>query len=175
MRTLRATRNEHNWTCTVPWHVFPLCVKTLQMTMTMIHEGETMTQMSGKQATHAPRVKALCTATSAAAINRPFSLKCRDVLRHLDHVKSGSTAHDGCAKNSQNKLKSLRRDPIMLCCDQCEWYCAVCCWNSERQTSMNRKKKTLTHPYAGTPRHPHTHTDTHTCARTRGFKFGLSR
>ena len=27
MRTLRATRNEHDWTCTVPWRVFPLRVK----------------------------------------------------------------------------------------------------------------------------------------------------
>ena len=42
------------------------CVNTLQMTMTMIHEGEIMKQMSGgacpvtvvlsKQATHAPRL-----------------------------------------------------------------------------------------------------------------------
>ena len=31
---LRATRNEHHWTCTVPWHVFLLCVETLQMTTT---------------------------------------------------------------------------------------------------------------------------------------------
>ena len=67
MHTQRAARNEHNWTCTVPWHVFLLCVRTLQMTMTMTREGETMIQMFGstclvtvvlsKQATHAPRLK----------------------------------------------------------------------------------------------------------------------
>ena len=105
MHTQRATRNEHNWTCTVPWHVFLLCVKTLQMTMTVIREVETMKQMSGstcpvtvvlsKQATRAPRLKAHTTATSTAAIKRPFCLKCRHVLRDLGHVKSGSTAHDG--------------------------------------------------------------------------------
>ena len=105
MRTLRATRNEHDWTCTVPWRVFPLRVKTLQMTMTMMREGETMKQMSGstcpvtvvlsKRA--APRLKAHTSATSAAAIKRPFFLKCRDVRRDLEHVKSGSMARDGCA------------------------------------------------------------------------------
>ena len=26
--------NKHDWTCTVPWPVFQLCVRTLQMTMT---------------------------------------------------------------------------------------------------------------------------------------------
>ena len=40
MHTLRATCYEHNWTCSVPWLVFLLCVKTLQMTMT-IRQGET--------------------------------------------------------------------------------------------------------------------------------------
>ena len=66
MHTLRATRNEHDWTCTVPWHVFLLCVKTLQMTMTLMREGETMKQSGSTcpvtvvlsmQATHAPRLK----------------------------------------------------------------------------------------------------------------------
>ena len=117
LHTRRATRNEHDWTCSVPWLVFLLCVKTLQMTMTMIRDVETMKQMSGstcpvtavlsKQATHAPRLKAHTTATSAVAIQRPFSLKCRHVLRDLDRVKSGSTANDGCAKKvTKNTQKS---------------------------------------------------------------------
>ena len=43
----------------------------------------------------------------------------------------------------------------MSCCDQCKWHCAACCWNSERQTSMNRKKKTDTS--AAIRRHTRTH------------------
>ena len=68
-----------------------------------------------KQATHAPRLKALTSATSAAAIKRPFSQKCRDALQDLDRVKSGSTAHDGCAKSQKNLTESAKgSDHVVL-------------------------------------------------------------
>ena len=67
VHTLRAARNKHDWTCTVPWHVFQRCVRTLQMTMTTTHLGMVIEQTSGdpcamarvpsKQATHNPRTK----------------------------------------------------------------------------------------------------------------------
>ena len=59
--------NKHDWTWTAPWHVFQLCVTTLQMTMTTTHLGNVIEQTSGdpcamarvptNQATHAPRTK----------------------------------------------------------------------------------------------------------------------
>ena len=84
-----------------------------------------MKQMSGstcpvtvvlsKQATHAPRLKAHTAATSAAGIKRPFCLKCRHVLQDLDHVKSGPTAHDGCAKSFKKSKKSAQgSDDVVL-------------------------------------------------------------
>ena len=66
MRFLHTACNKHDWTCTVPWHVLQLCVKTLQMTMTTTHSAKVIEQTSGdpcpvarvlsKQATHAPRL-----------------------------------------------------------------------------------------------------------------------
>ena len=112
---------------------------------TNVREHISVTVVLSKQATHAPRLKAHTTATSAAAIKCPFSLKCRDVLL-------AAPRHMTDAQKVHKKWKSLRRDPIRSCCDQCEWYCAACCWNSERQTSMNRKKNN---------RHWHTHMPTH--------------
>ena len=127
-----------------------------------------MTAALPKRATQAPRLKALTTATSAAAIKRDFSLGCRDVHRDLEHVKSGSMARDGCTKIKKNQ--SLRRDPIMLCCDQCKWYCVACCWNSERLTRMNRKKTADTNTpkrsHIGTPARPYRHGHTRTDAAT---------
>ena len=144
MHTLRATRNEHNWTCTVPWHVFLLCVKTLQMTMTMIREGETMKQMSWE---HMPAVKA-GNACPKAKGSYYCDVRGSDQTFLLLEVSRRR-------KKSPKILKSLRMDPIMSCCDQCKWYCAACCWNSEKQTSLNRKK-----------RHQHTHTPAHLDTRT---------
>ena len=65
-----------------------------------------MTVVLSKQATRAPRLKAHTTATSAAAIKRPFSLKCRDEFRDLGHDKSGSTARDGRAESPTDTRKS---------------------------------------------------------------------
>ena len=55
--------NKHDWSCTVRWHVFQLCVRTLQMTVATTHLGIVIEQTSGdpcpmarvpsKQATHA--------------------------------------------------------------------------------------------------------------------------
>ena len=65
IRFFHTTCNKHDWTCTVPWHVFLLCVETLQTTMTTTHLGMVIEQTSGdprhmarvpsKQATRAPR------------------------------------------------------------------------------------------------------------------------
>ena len=59
--------NKHDWTCTVPWHVFQPCVRTLQMTMPTTHLGMVIEQTSrdpcamarvpSKQETHAPRTR----------------------------------------------------------------------------------------------------------------------
>ena len=66
-RFFQTACNKHDWTCIAPWHVFQLCVRTLQMTMTTTHLGMVIEQTSGdlcpmarvpsKQATHAPRTK----------------------------------------------------------------------------------------------------------------------
>ena len=170
MRTLRATRNEHNWTCTYPG-ACSQSVKTLQMTMTLMREGETMKQVSGgtcpvtvvlsKRATHAPRLKAHTTATSAAAIKRPFSLECREVLLDLEHVKSGFTAHDGCTKIPKIR-KSLRRDPIMLCCDRCQVVLRRVLLKQSETNKYQQKKKTPSHQHTHTPAHPDTRTPVQT-------------
>ncbi len=121
MHTLRAACNEHNWTCSVPWLVFLLCVKTLQMTMT-IRQGETTCRG------HMPRDGSAVKASNAGS--NAQSSYYRDVrgsdqtsLRpevstrtpDLDHVKSGSTAHDGCAKSHQKMKKSAKgSDHVVL-------------------------------------------------------------
>ena len=43
--------DKHDWTCTVPWHVFQLCVRTLQLTVQR-HTWEWSS--SRRQETHAP-------------------------------------------------------------------------------------------------------------------------
>ena len=63
VHTLRAARNKHDWTCTVPWPVFQLCVRTLRDdhdndTLGMVIEQTSgdpcaMARVSSKQATHA--------------------------------------------------------------------------------------------------------------------------
>ena len=85
-----------------------LCVKTLQMTMT-IRQREAMKQHVGSTCPVTVVLsnrqrwfqgsRLMLPRPSAAAILRPFSLKCRHVLQDRDRVKSGSTAHDGCAKS----------------------------------------------------------------------------
>ena len=47
-------------------------------------------------------------AMSVAAIKRPFSLKCQDIRRDLEHVKNDSMAHGGCAKTPKKTKKSVK-------------------------------------------------------------------
>ena len=61
----------------------------------------------------------------------------------------------------------LRRDPIMSCCDQCKWHCAARCRNTQRQTSINRKKNS--HQHALTPAHPVPRTPVRLPTRTPGL------
>ena len=65
-----------------------------------------MARVLSKQTTHSPKLQAHTAATSAAAIKLPFSLKCRDVLRDLHHVKSGPKAYDGWTKTRKQYNKS---------------------------------------------------------------------
>ena len=84
------------------------------MTVTMMREGETMKRMSE----HMPRDGCAFEAAHGSRLTRPFSLKCGDVLQDLEHVKNGSMAHNTDAQKSPKRRKSLRTDPIMLCCEQ---------------------------------------------------------
>ena len=178
VHTLRATRNEHNWTCTVPWHVFLLCVKTLQMTMTMIREVETTKQISRGTCSVTVVLSKAGNACPKAHTTKDVALSGQKVkkmrynfrwspspvhadLMFMDPPMTQTSPAEFQSDRSHTETDSpairdppawgafdtkvairLRRDPIMLCCDQCKWYCAACCGNSERH--LNREKTTDT-------------------------------
>ena len=47
VRFFHTACSKHDWTCSVPWHVFQLRVTTLQVTMTTTHMGVLIEQTSG--------------------------------------------------------------------------------------------------------------------------------
>ena len=99
---------QHDWTCTAPWHVFQLCVTTLQMTMTTTHLGMVIEQTSGdpcamarvptKQAMHAPRTK-----------TRDYKMESqRQESKTMNHLKSRTKPLD-TRPNLNHRCKSMTR------------------------------------------------------------------
>ena len=97
-----------NTTCTVPWHVFQLCVRKLQMTLTTTHLGMVIEQTSGdpcsmarvpsKQATHAPRTK-----------TGDFKMESqRQESQTMTHLKSRTKPPD-TRPNLNHQCKSMTR------------------------------------------------------------------
>ena len=108
LRFCHTAYNEHDWTCTVPWHVFLLCVKTLQMTMPTTHLEMVIEQTSGnprpmarvpsKQATHAPQTK-----------TGDFKMESqRQESQTMNHVKSRTKPPD-TRPNLNHQCKSMTR------------------------------------------------------------------
>ena len=99
---------KHDWTCTALWHVFQLCVRTLQLTVTTTHLGMVIEQTSGdpcpmarvpsKQATHAPRTK-----------TRDFKMESqRQESQTMTHLKSRTKPPD-TRPNLNHQCKSMTR------------------------------------------------------------------
>ena len=110
---------------------------------------------------------------------------------HVDvGVHAGFKSRYG-ERNFEKKRKiaiRLRREPSVVCSDQCELCCGACCWYSEMQTGMRRKiikKKNMRKCNVSTQqkKHQHTHKSarpathapsrmpTHTPARTRPHPY----
>ena len=81
------------------------------------HVGGTcpVTVVLSKQATLVPMLKAHTTATSAVAIQRPFSLKCRHVLRILIMSRAAPRHMTDAQKVTKKMKKSAKgSDHVVL-------------------------------------------------------------
>ena len=107
-RLFHTACTKHDWSCIVRWHVFQLCVRTLQMTMTTTHLGMVIEQTSGdpcpmarvpsKQTTHALRTK-----------TGDFKMESqRQESKTVKHLKSRTLPPD-TRPNLNHPCKSMKR------------------------------------------------------------------